>query len=1550
MNDLELKLKISASAIEAIKAFGDLKKSLSETSLAVAAAQKKTADLAQEFNTNREQSEALRIQQSLGKAELDRLAASAGKASPEYRALAAEVKQVGADLKIADIATAQSEQAFTAARAEVTSLKGKLDEMREAVHRHRTALQGQGVDVSQLASEYTRLKREADAANLAQSQKASIAADRDALGITPHADTHSKIADIHAAVERLRESGKLTFAEMAQAELKASEITQGLHQDLNGVGESLASLQGDLIEFGTALATVYATADQAIKFESGFAGVAKVVDASAGELAALSDEILNMTRALPNAASELLSIAESAGSLGIAANEVDEFTEGVAKLSAAFKMQAAETADYAAGIKNGFGLTVAQVLELGDAVNTLGNKYAATENDILNVDARIAASAKTFGLSAEQASAMATTLLSLKNPPEVAATAINGLLSRLQSVRVQSPEFQKALKDIGVDANQLANDIAANPQKALEGFLGTLKGLDNSSLAEATNQLIGQGGDATALQQLVQNLGQYQEAVGTATDKTQTAGAVEREFAAQMATTEAQLSLVKNAVVELAVNVGSTLLPAILAGANATQSFINALADAAKANPELTKLLAIFAPLIAGAGLLNGIGLRLAVMWGTVTAAFAAGGAASVAMSGGLGTVLAAVLRLVGGPIGLLILALTTLADWWGHNKDKEVAFGDESVTMGDIVRTTWSLLVQAAQNLAGFLADRFGQMGADITNFALEVKNGINVVIGIFTGLGKGAGEGLAVFVEDVRRHFDQAVKLAQAAGKDIKAAARLDFSTNNYSQQKTANAQEELDAKARQGGAGFANGFGTAYDTATKGDAAQKGIVSIMDTAGQAVTDWTTELRGDFRAQMARDQNPAKAASTEDRADAGGGNGLSQDKPGGRHIDWGGNDSKGGGGGAGDTSYNPRLAEIKAGMAETRAAYDAELKDLENHHAERKALFVKSNADEFAIRDFALQEERNKSKAQIDLKRLLINNLANAEQAALEFEKASDEEKRARYHEIDRQRQADLNQLQLDAKARDIEFNNQEVANAKAKAEELKAIDAVRFEAKRNAQLADIELQRQIAGQELALGKITQEQHLERLRELAKKELELRLKILDDERKLHPNDPVAQARITAEEQQLKIKFKSDWTDFDTTELTGKLKDAKDSIASIFAPLTSAIDQTVSSLVSGQQTLVNAARNAGQSMLLSYIQQSVKTRLIAVQDAVFKSGLMQKLLGEKKQFDLLESAWDAAMWVRKRIAMTLRWAWEIAGFGGVIAQRKAMEAAQDAWHNLLQARQKIRQAALWVWDKLGFAETEAEKVAVKGLSETAQTGAQVVGDGVRTISAEAAGEAKKKADSEAASQSIFGKAYDAAAGVYSSLSQIPYVGWILAPIAAAATLVTVLGWGAMVGSAKGGEYMVKEDGMTYKVHEREAILPAGVADNFRHVVEFVKSGGLPDKTAAINDLVAAGQLKGNWTLPASVAGIAQAAQDSAKDTVKNGSLTQSLINQAEQPQQIIYQNTHNNPINFSPVYNNQLIDGKGAAGFFNQHSEHLVRVLKDKTRKGAFGAAAMGG
>ncbi|MFV4677416.1 hypothetical protein ACNJU9_21650, partial [Mycobacterium tuberculosis] len=73
-----------------------------------------------------------------------------------------------------------------------------------------------------------------------------------------------------------------------------------------------------------------------------------------------------------------------------------------------------------------------------------------------------------------------------------------------------------------------------------------------------------------------------------------------------------------------------------------------------------------------------------------------------------------------------------------------------------------------------------------------------------------------------------------------------------------------------------------------------------------------------------------------------------------------------------------------------------------------------------------------------------------------------------------------------------------------------------------------------------------------------------------------------------------------------------------------------------------------------------------------------------------------------------------------------------------------------------------------------------------------------------------------------AAAGAYAAIASIPFVGPVLAPIAAGVALAGVLALGKSLFSAEGGWGQVPYDGALTQLHKNEMVLPASIASPLR--------------------------------------------------------------------------------------------------------------------------------
>jgi hypothetical protein len=138
------------------------------------------------------------------------------------------------------------------------------------------------------------------------------------------------------------------------------------------------------------------------------------------------------------------------------------------------------------------------------------------------------------------------------------------------------------------------------------------------------------------------------------------------------------------------------------------------------------------------------------------------------------------------------------------------------------------------------------------------------------------------------------------------------------------------------------------------------------------------------------------------------------------------------------------------------------------------------------------------------------------------------------------------------------------------------------------------------------------------------------------------------------------------------------------------------------------------------------------------------------------------------------------------------------------------------------------WASGELAKLAATNTTVTAQTAAVVAGQTAQTT-AVATGAAASAAASKAASATVIpGDAAKAAAGAYASASQVPYVGWILGPVAAAAAFAGVMAFG---GQAAEGVWDVPQDMGVY-VHQGETIVPTNFAQGLRSSGSLDGGGG----------------------------------------------------------------------------------------------------------------------
>ncbi|ULJ61073.1 phage tail tape measure protein [Wielerella bovis] len=505
------------------------------------------------------------------------------------------------DVQMSNGKTKEQQQQFNQLKEKLVQLNQQKRALSENLRQTSIAMNEAGISSKHLANnqkyfadQAQKTEQKLQELNQQAQKTQQIAQSKAILGMDVDDRARKEIAELDKAFADLKRNGGLSQAELARAaQLHAKKVGE-IEQSLQRVKPSLSEVaQGVAGIVGQAGGLTY-VAKQAIEFESAMASVKKVTDGTPEQYAKLSSEIKTMAGELGVLPAELAEIAAAGGQANVALEELPKFTRMAAEMAVAFKIPAEQAGDMAAKIGNVFQIPISKVGELMDAVNVLGNNTAAKEAEISNVLMRIGGNAKQFGLVAEEAAALGAAFISLGKAPEVAGTAINALLTKLQTSTEQGADFKNSLQDIGLSAQEMADNIAANPQAALTDFLQRIEQLDKQSRSIVLTKMFGaEYSDDLAL--LAGSLKTYEDALAHATDKAQTLGAMQEEVNKSLQTTESKINQAKSAMSSAAATVGEALLPVLRFAAEGAGGVANAIDMIASKYPLLAQLAVIFA-------------------------------------------------------------------------------------------------------------------------------------------------------------------------------------------------------------------------------------------------------------------------------------------------------------------------------------------------------------------------------------------------------------------------------------------------------------------------------------------------------------------------------------------------------------------------------------------------------------------------------------------------------------------------------------------------------------------------------------------------------------------------------------------------------------------------------------------------------------------------------------------------------------------------------------------------------------------------------------------
>lgn len=551
--------------------------------------------------------------------------------------------------------------------------------------------------------------------------------------------------------------------------------TMGFSSALSsGLSKEARSFQraGDAMSLavsGPIIAAFAGAANQAIKFESAFAGVRKTVNATEGEFTKLKDGIVNMANRMPATREQIAGVVEAAGRFGVANEDLLSFTETAVKLGVSTNLSADQAAESLTRLANIIHLPGDQFSNLASTIVALGNDFPTTESEIANFAKRLAGAGSVVGASTADIVGLSAALPSLGLRQEAAGTAFTRVMLNMQSAVIGGgDDLKKMAKIAGVSANEFATAFRTNPVQAIVTFIGGIKRLQDSGgdVAKTLKDVgLGEIRVRDSLLRSAQNVDLLQRALTTANGAWKDNNALNIEAEKRFKTTASQMQIFKNNVSNIGRILGETLLPQINKMFEIMKPFLDllkAMADGyAKLPGPLQTAITSTLLFVAAIGPLISIGTRLFHAFQLI-----ASGISIVT------TMLAA------NPIVLVLLAIAaagyliyrnwdTLSKLWKDKVAPAVESGAKAV--GTAVTSAGNVAVKVADKVSRFsLTDAiFGKKGEGADKAKLVASTATKAADQYRAAAEKAFAAGDIAAGEDFAAKAAENIEAAKAAGK---------------------------------------------------------------------------------------------------------------------------------------------------------------------------------------------------------------------------------------------------------------------------------------------------------------------------------------------------------------------------------------------------------------------------------------------------------------------------------------------------------------------------------------------------------------------------------------------------------------------------------------------------------------------------------------------------------------------------------------------------------------------------------------------------------------
>ena len=355
---------------------------------------------------------------------------------------------------------------------------------------------------------------------------------------------------------------------------------RGFDSGLSRMGRGVGQVGAGIARLGTvagaaAAGGLAAVVTTSASFEQAFTGIEKTVDETATTtFPKLEEAIRSMARSIPISFEELAAIGETGGALGIAADDLEEFIDVVARLGVSTDLSTDQAATALGQLGNVLHLRGDDFRDLSDSLVALGNAGASTESQIVDMAARFAAAGNSAGLSKEDILALASAVASMGIEVEAGGSSLSRIFNNVATNIGTSSEKAVAFADtLGLSAAEFRKAWEKDALGTFQDFLKELNKLDQFAQARVLKDIgITNTRDISAVRLMAQNVGFVGEQLKISRDAQ---GELNEESQKFFDTAIGQWGTLKNIVRDAGATIGDEVLPVTKEMIDQFSNFLN---------------------------------------------------------------------------------------------------------------------------------------------------------------------------------------------------------------------------------------------------------------------------------------------------------------------------------------------------------------------------------------------------------------------------------------------------------------------------------------------------------------------------------------------------------------------------------------------------------------------------------------------------------------------------------------------------------------------------------------------------------------------------------------------------------------------------------------------------------------------------------------------------------------------------------------------------------------------------------------------------------------